>query len=917
MPNLVKSTSCAMASALVSFSMPGAAQIPNEAAPTDTRLLEEVVVTGSLLKRDAGDVAQPIVTLQAEDLIKSGATNPEQILQKIAMNQAVSVSNATIGIGTAAGSYANLRSLGSQRTLVLLNGKRLVNNPYQTVGVDLNTVPTALVREVQVLADGGSATYGTDAIAGVVNFITAKEITGLTASVTGITPEAKGGGQNYLASLSGGIGSLAENGWNIYAGASYRKATELRNATRDFSKTGYLPDRGVDGTQNRSNPANYSQPGIVNALANPAAPLCVPPLVIFADGNYGDHACAYDVLSLLDIVIPQEQWSALTKGRLRLGENHSASLEYVRGDSTITQIVSPQFVNSVQMFPDNPYYPGGGITPANPFPQFDPTQPIRFAYRADELGRRRAEIKGYTDRATAELEGELGAWDYQVSALLSTSEVKIDVVHGYVNDAQLRAAFLGPNGLNAFGPQTEAGHSVLENTEVRGEAQRAIGNLKVYGVQFNRRLFQLPGGRVAFAVAADYKEEDARLENNFAITDQLPAIFQDVSDVSGNRSSKGISVEASFPVLDNLELGLSVRYDDYSDFGNTTNPEFQFNYRTTPWLTLRGTYSTAFRAPTLYDMFRPDTIIFTANSHDDPLLCPGGVVNTAAGGIEERDCATFDVGPNAIVGGNPDLDPEESDAYTLGLLLQPFERMTFGVTYFNYHLTGTIGTLSETAIFGDSEKYADRFIRCSQVPAGERDLYDRCAFGDPTGDPLAYVQQRLDNLGDSKTSGFDFSMNWAGPQTALGSFGLRYTGTYVANYEFQHEPGSAFVSRAGRYVEDSAVLRYVHYLTLSLDRGPLTLELTHSYKSAYEDCNEACLSDPQPQFFNRVDAFQTLDLSATYRWNDSLTIFGTIGNILDEPPPFTNGSSGLSNAWDDRYANGLLRTYLLTITYKF
>jgi iron complex outermembrane receptor protein len=192
--------------------------------------------------------------------------------------------------------------------------------------------------------------------------------------------------------------------------------------------------------------------------------------------------------------------------------------------------------------------------------------------------------------------------------------------------------------LNAFGPQTEAGHSVLENTEVRGEAQRAIGNLRVYGVQFNRRLFQLPGGRVAFAVAADYKEEDARLENNFAITDQLPAIFQDVSDVSGNRSSKGISVEASFPVLDNLELGLSVRYDDYSDFGNTTNPEFQFNYRTTPWLTLRGTYSTAFRAPTLYDMFRPDTIIFTANSHDDPLLCPGGVVNTAAARLRDIRC---------------------------------------------------------------------------------------------------------------------------------------------------------------------------------------------------------------------------------------------------------------------------------------
>jgi iron complex outermembrane receptor protein len=713
--------------------------------------------------------------------------------------------------------------------------------------------------------------YGSDAIAGVVNFITPKEYSGFNASVTGTVPEAAGGGTTYLANLSGGFGSLQDNGWNLYAGASYRKATELRNTARDFSASGYHPEHGVDITQTRSNPANYNQTatGIFD-LVNPAAPGCAGQALISIDLQ-----CNYDVLSNIDIKIPQEQWSFLTRGALKLGDNHTVSLEYVRGDSKLTAVNSPYGPTGLQMAPDSPFYPGNGITPANTDPAFDPTQNINFGWRITELGRRQSEVEGYTDRALAQLEGQLGAWDYQLFGSISTSEVKITLTQGYVGDPALREAFLGVDGvfLNPFGPQDEAGLALLKSLEINGEAQRAIGDLKVYGVQFNRQLFKLRGGPVAIAIAADYKDESARLENNFAITDALPNVFLGTHDVRGDRTAKSLSFEANLPVLENLELGLSVRYDDYSDFGNSTNPEFSVRYQPTRWLTLRGSYSRAFRAPTLYDIFQPTNIGFTVANHDDPILCPGGVVDTAAGGVEVRDCDSELM--NAVNGGNPNLNPETSDAYTLGFILTPFERTSFGVDYFDYHVKDTIGTLGDVAVFEDPVKYADRIVRCSQVPANEQDAYEGCKTAPGVGDPIAYVLDTLDNLGDMKTSGFDVTADW---------------------------------------VDGSGVLKYVHSLTLALDHGPVTLEITHHYKSGYDDCNAECVD---PEFFRKVDPFQVVDLAATYRWSDHLTMFGTIRNLLDEDPPFTNGGSNLSTNWDDRYADALKRNYLLTVSYKF
>ncbi len=181
-----------------------------------------------------------------------------------------------------AASYADLRSLGSNRTLVLLNGKRVVQNPFATQAVDLNTLPTSSLERIEVLADGASATYGTDAIAGVINFITRKEYQGLTIGGEAQIPE-QGGGEIYLANILGGYGNLATQGWNAYGGLNYRKQQPMVGNERDFMQSSWIPSHGFNGLSPTTWPANYSQSvnGVTTvANTNPTLPGCAPPLSI-------------------------------------------------------------------------------------------------------------------------------------------------------------------------------------------------------------------------------------------------------------------------------------------------------------------------------------------------------------------------------------------------------------------------------------------------------------------------------------------------------------------------------------------------------------------------------------------------------------------------------------------------------------
>jgi len=186
-------------------------------------------------------------------------------------------------------------------------------------------------------------------------------------------------------------------------------------------------------------------------------------------------------------------------------------------------------------------------------------------------------------------------------------------------------------------------------------------------------------------------------------------------DIDGDRSIWAVMGEMNIPIVKGLELGLALRYDDYSDFGNTTNPKISLRYQPIADLLLRGSYNTGFRAPTLFDVFAPNSLTYTGRRYNDPVLCPGGVPNVAAGGVATRDCNIQFQQQN---GGNTSLEPEESTAWTLGFVWQTTPQISFGMDYWNLEVTKSIGVLGESTIFGDTAKYSSLFVRCSRASAG-------------------------------------------------------------------------------------------------------------------------------------------------------------------------------------------------------
>jgi iron complex outermembrane receptor protein len=296
---------------------------PNALAQaTGTQALERVEVTGSLLRRIEGETSLPTTTISRDELVNAGVTNAEQALRLVTQGGAGLVSSGSVSQGNGAASYASLRSLGAQRTLVLLNGKRVVSNPFSAVAVDLNTLPIAALERIEVLSDGASSTYGTDAIAGVVNFITRKEYKGVAVAGEAQLPE-EGGGEIYTANVLAGFGSLAKDGWNVFGGFNYRKQESLNGTERDFMRTSYIPERGFNGLSPTTFPANYSQvvSGVTTVTnTNPSLlndPKCEPPKSIFAPEpvvGLGTNRCGADTQGFTTVVPNQDQWSAFLRG---------------------------------------------------------------------------------------------------------------------------------------------------------------------------------------------------------------------------------------------------------------------------------------------------------------------------------------------------------------------------------------------------------------------------------------------------------------------------------------------------------------------------------------------------------------------------------------------------------------------------
>lgn len=846
-----------------------------QAQETNDSKLQRVEITGSSIKRLSAQGALPVTLIRTDELLKEGVTTAQEALNKIPSNQSSVATSNAVGSSTGGQSAVDLRGIGKDKTLVLLNGRRLPKHPYDGDSVDLNIIPLSAIDRIEVLRDGASAIYGTDAIGGVVNFITKRSVTGVTIGGDLVAPRASGGSENHV-NLTAGKGDLDQDGFNLFGILDFHQQNHIKSTDRDFAKTGLIPSQGLDRSSGTSFPANTN-------VGNPYAAVgCRPPL-----SNPGGHnTCREDTTALIDILPDTQQVSAFGKGSLKLGQDHVASLELLHSESKVTSRVAPPPLTGYTLPSTSPFYPGGsGGTPALAGAT---GQDLSIGWRAIDAGPRTTTSVSKADRVLLSLEGVLAGWDYKSGLSYSDSRTKDWFTNGYVNNQKVKDAVF--NGLlNPFNSNDAAGLALLHSYQMRGTVLSATNKTESFDLTASRELLQLPAGPLGIAFGTQLTHESAAFNVNEDIAIQAASSgLTDAKSTAGSRNIYALFSELNIPIIKNLEAQLAGRFDRYNDVGNTFNPKIALRYQPIKQLLLRGSASTGFRAPTLFEKNKPQELTYTANSYDDPLQCPGG--NPVAGADPSVACNQQFF---RRTGGNKDLQPEKSKTFTLGFVVEPVSNVTASIDYWNIHIKNTISGLPEQSIFGDPVKYADRYVR------------------NPDG-TLAYVVQINDNLGDTKTSGVDVGLNWRLGKTAWGNFAFSLDGTYVSKYDYQNEKNGEFIHNAGRYADANPVFRWRHTASILWNSGPWGVNLTQTYLSHYTDASPGVDGKDR-----KVPAYTLYNVSASYSGVKNLVLTAGIKNLFDKNPPFTNQDTQFQVGYDPRYTDAIGRALFIRANYQF
>jgi iron complex outermembrane receptor protein len=908
---------------------------------------QRVEITGSSIKRIQAEGALPVQILKAEDLQKQGITTAEQLISSLsangsginnlATNQGGDFLNSTADRAANNGaSGASLRGLGPQYTLVLLNGRRVSTYGLNGKSVDLNSIPLAVIDRVEVLKDGASAIYGTDAIGGVINFILKKDFTGL--QISGFVDATQGGGGDMVStSATFGWGSLDRDGFNLVASLAVDSSSRLRGSQRSF-QNGYQPSRGLAPDTTGAPIANIgvgsgtalsgsfvlpgtttsiSRIGALNLQNNCTSITDMSPYRGDITGfNSFNKACAYDYGKQWSLMQPVDRINLVSKVNFKLGNDHVAFVEAVASrvnssaEYTPIQITTngsganypaggPYYQNLATLFPT--LFKPTNTDPTDLRVFFDATKQERIRWRCLPCGPRQQDTTADSYRLLAGMEGVLAGWDYKFG--LSTAQSKPSTVlgDGYVYQPLLTAA-VATGVINPFSlTQTAAGQAAVDATKAKGTSlYGGEAHLRELDGTISREIAKLPAGPLAMALGVDIRNEDFRFNepgfNDLGINGvSAPAAQDKVS-----RNIKALFTEFSVPIVKNLEAQLALRTDRYSDFGSTTNPKVALRWQALPNLVLRASANKGFHAPDFGALYGGDVTGAFNSDINDPLLCPGGVPTDAAG----TGCG---IRPDIITKSNPNLKPERSKQWTLGLVFSPADWLTATVDFWQIELTDRVAALSGQELVKNYSKYEQFITR------------------DPDTNVITSVNAPFFNLAGDKARGIDINLT-AGFKTAFGKVTASIDGSYLNSFKTRFSPSDPFVERVGEFGDATygwdLQLRWKHTATVSLNQGPWTTTLTQIYKSGYKDEVDGYGSGVILQnlgFQSHIKSYALYNFSASYEASKNTTLTAGINNLLDTNPPFSlhNVDNVAGAGWDARVGDPRGRSFVVRIDHKF
>jgi iron complex outermembrane receptor protein len=905
------------------FALP--AMAAGQAADTDAPKIERVIVTGSQIKRIDGETALPVQILKREDIDRIGASSTEELvkqLSSLSSNGSVTTVATTSGTGSGGIATVSLRGLGGARTLVLINGRRASVYGGGSAGsagssVDINSIPLSAIERVEVLKDGASAVYGSDAIAGVVNFILRKDFTGVELTGTYGQPTGGNVGKDKNASLFAGFGRLTEDGYNVTFGANVQQTDPIYGVDRPYASRLNVAALN-DQTSSISFPANVV---IGNTISNPQLPNCGPVSLV---SPFNPNRCSFDNTPYGSIQPLSKKANLLSNGRFTLSPNAEAYFEaaYTQNKVTSTTQPVPLAYNAITTA-SNPYVPAfkaltapygnlglGGfiLLPSSPYyPQAFAAangvagKPLLLNYRDVVNGARNTLDESQNIRLVAGMRGSWSGWDLDSAALYSESKVNEQLLSGYAQYSKALPIF-NSGVINPFGPTTDqAAIQAVQDAEFRGTSFSSKTSMASIDFKASRELFTLANGPVALALGTELRREKFNYDPSVAIqTGDIAGLGGNAFPVVGQRNVTSAYAEVSVPVARKLDLDFAARYDKYQGVGDTVNPKASVRWQPTNTFLLRSSVGTGFRAPSLTDLYTPQASSVTANGTRDPIRCPD--VKTGA----PRDCS-FQF--TTLTGGNPNLQPEKSLSYTIGVLLEPIKELSVSFDAFRVNLKNAIvvGGLSSTYFLANADR-ATQYAAYIQRGAPD---------GNASGvGPITSILQTNANLFKTQLAGVDVDAKYGLRLGAGQRLSARISGTYLAKYDVQG-PSGAYTSALDTALNagGGVVLRWKHNASIAYEVGALAASLSQNYQKGYVDVLGS--REPAGTTPRKVEAYQTFDAQLTYSGIRSTKLTVGVKNLTDRDPPYTNLTSNFLGGYDISYGDPRGRFAYVTAAYKF
>jgi iron complex outermembrane recepter protein len=912
----VPKTLIAVAITAISSTAAFAQQAPSSSVDDSNKpQMQEVVITGTMIKRVNAETAEAITVLKSDALKDQGVENLEQALSTLtSANPSVNIATA-VGTFSGGGTYADLRGLGRGRTLVMLDGQRLSPNAFDGQGVDLNGIPFSAIDSIQVLREGASALYGSDAIAGVVNFITKKNFQGGQIQVNFDHPQQAGGGSGQ-ADFTFGHGDLVSDGYNIMLTASYSKQQELQATQRAFSAQGFNPAGGVTATNYPGSwPAN-----VLDANGNlwqSGYPGCAGNTQLTT--YFGD--CSYRYSAATDLLPESREISAMASFTKALPANNQLQIQYFWTQSELTGFSGPMFY-FFQMDPASPYFPTASQLTCNRGPANcggqtpDLADPINAVW-TDPNNSRFAGNLNVEQRILLSFSGSNAGWDYSADFNYSKNHNDNRNVGGYPNEAVLAPGGILSDLINPFGPQSAAGQALINSSYVNGAYQ--IGEYTRWSVDghASHPLGDAFNAGTPATVALGVDVSGERYAAATTPYNDLVSAATGLTDsaVEGSRQIQAAFVELDVPIAKSLDLDISDRQDRYSDFGTTNNAKVQVRYQPTNFLTLRGTASTGFRAPTLFNLYSPPFLAASSGGtmgQGNP-FCQTGSYNAE---WTPATCAAQGIG---LYGGNRRLTPETSQNFDLGVIVQPIEDLGITLDYYRILLKNTVGRVPASAIYGDPTTFSSYIVPASSgTYAGTLPptIAEAAACQPYTATTCGYINLQNSNTGRITTDGIDLSVQYV-QHTSIGTFREDLEATAVTQFLQQQYSGGPLLNLVGnqQIIGLNPAFRWQHNVRVDWTSpgkmwgGGLSNRLYSSYIDEYPDGNGNQ---------RKVGSYSLVDGYVSVKPTEQLTVLFGIKNLLNTSPPFTNASqNNFASGYNALIADPLLRNFYINLKYSF